>query len=77
MKDPETDHLAIVMEYVSHKSLRTIKKNLTQEDIRYYMYQILKTLDYANSKGIFHRDLKVDNIAIDHANRKLKIIDWG
>ena len=41
------------------------------------MYQILKTLDYANSKGIFHRDLKVDNIAIDHANRKLKIIDWG
>ena len=41
------------------------------------MYQILKALDYANSKGIMHRDLKPDNIAIDHPNRKLKILDLG
>ena len=24
-----------------------------------------------------HRDLKMDNLAIDHPNRKLTILDWG
>ena len=41
------------------------------------MFQALKALDYANSKGIMHRDLKMDNLAIDHPNRKLTILDWG
>ena len=41
------------------------------------MYQAFKALDYANSKGIMHRDLKMDNLAIDHPNRKLTILDWG
>ena len=77
MKDPDTDQLAIVMEYVSHKSLKIIKKKFTQEDIRYYMYQILKALDYANSMGVMHRDVKASNIAIDHNNRKVYLIDWG
>ena len=41
------------------------------------MYQALKALDYANSLGIMHRDLKLTNLAIDHPNRKLTILDWG
>lgn len=41
------------------------------------MYEILKTLDYAHSKGIMHRDIKPTNIMIDHTNGKLRVIDWG
>ena len=41
------------------------------------MYEILKALDFCHSKGIMHRDVKPHNIMIDHANRKLRLIDWG
>ena len=41
------------------------------------MYQILKALDYTNSKGIMHRDIKIGNLAFDHSKRKVTIIDWG
>ena len=46
-------------------------------DIRYYMFEILKALDFCHSKGIMHRDVKPHNIMIDHTNRKLRLIDWG
>jgi casein kinase II subunit alpha len=67
------------MEYVDTGDVdfRTLYKSLTDFDIRYYMYEILKALDYCHSKGITHRDVKPHNIMIDHANRKLRLIDWG
>ncbi len=34
-------------------------------------------LDYCHSNGIMHRDIKPHNVVIDHARRKLRIIDWG
>ena len=27
--------------------------------------------------GIMHRDVKPHNVMIDHAQRKLRLIDWG
>ena len=38
---------------------------------------MLRALDYASSKGVMHRDLKADNIGINHDDRKLTILDWG
>jgi serine/threonine protein kinase len=37
----------------------------------------LQGLDYCHSNGIMHRDIKPHNVVIDHARRKLRIIDWG
>lgn len=45
--------------------------------MRYYMFELLKALDFCHSRGIIHRDVKPLNILIDHSQRKLRLIDWG
>ena len=50
---------------------------LPDMDIRYYLYQILKALDYCHSKGIMHRDVKPMNIIVDKESKTLRLIDWG
>uniref|UniRef100_A0A671NC10 non-specific serine/threonine protein kinase n=1 Tax=Sinocyclocheilus anshuiensis TaxID=1608454 RepID=A0A671NC10_9TELE len=45
-------------------------QTLTDYDIRFYMYEILKALDFCHSMGIMHRDVKPHNIMIDHEHRK-------
>lgn len=49
----------------------------TADDIRHYMYELLRALDYAHSKGVMHRDIKMANVMIDPKLKKLRIIDWG
>jgi len=39
------------------------------------MFELLKALDFAHSHGIIHRDVKPNNIMIDHGMRKLALID--
>lgn len=50
---------------------------IKDHEIRYYMYELLKALDYSHSKGIMHRDVKPQNIIIEPSTRTLKLIDWG
>jgi casein kinase II subunit alpha len=46
-------------------------------DVRYYIFQLLKALDYCHAAGIVHRDVKPHNVMIDHNTKKLRLIDWG
>jgi serine/threonine protein kinase len=43
---------------------------------RFYFKQIIMVLNYLHSKGVAHRDLKLDNFLLD-ANFNLKLIDYG
>jgi casein kinase II subunit alpha len=79
VRDPMTKTPALIMEFVDTGDVdfRTLYKSFTDFDIRFYMFEILKALDFCHSKGIMHRDVKPHNIMIDHASRKLRLIDWG
>jgi casein kinase II subunit alpha len=73
----EAEKQALVFEYMNSSDHEQFYPILTSEDIRFYMFQTLKGLDFAHSQGIMHRDMKPQNVMIDHPNRKLRIIDWG
>jgi len=77
VKDPASHTTSLIFEYVNNKDHRILYPEFTDFDIRYYMYEILKALDFTHSKGIMHRDIKPHNIMIDHEKKELRIIDWG
>jgi len=75
--DPATKTPSLIFEYVNNTDFKVLYPTLTDFDIRYYIYELLKALDYAHSNGIMHRDVKPHNVMIDHSKRKLRLIDWG
>ncbi|SCU78287.1 LAFA_0A05886g1_1 [Lachancea sp. 'fantastica'] len=68
---------ALIFEHVENVDFRTLYPTFSDLDIRYYMFELLKALDFCHSMGIMHRDVKPHNVMIDHARRKLRLIDWG
>ena len=50
---------------------------MSDYDFRYYLYKMLIGIDYAHSCGIMHRDIKPQNVLIDHITKDVFIIDWG
>merc|ERR1712238_10116 len=59
------------------REIKILYPTLTDYDIRYYIFELLKALDYCHSNGVMHRDVKPHNVMIDHEKRQLRLIDWG
>ena len=52
---------------------QSLYSKLTDYDIRYYLYELLRALNYCHSMGVMHRDVKPHNVMIDHSNRKVRL----
>eukprot|EP00924_Labyrinthula_sp_SR-Ha-C_P002933 augustus_masked-scaffold_13-processed-gene-11.63-mRNA-1 protein AED:0.05 eAED:0.05 QI:0/-1/0/1/-1/1/1/0/361 len=76
-KDPGSKTPSLIFEHIDNTDFKTLYPELTDFDIRYYIYEILKALDFCHSQGIMHRDVKPHNVMIDHKKRILRLIDWG
>jgi len=77
VRDPQSKTPSLIFEYVNNTDFRDLYPTFTDTDIRYYLSELLKALDYSHSMGIMHRDVKPHNVMIDHELRKLRLIDWG
>ncbi|KAG9303282.1 hypothetical protein G9A89_013608 [Geosiphon pyriformis] len=73
------DRVYIFMEYCKGGSLGSLLEHGRIEDeniIKYYTQQMLKGLIYLHENNIVHRDIKPDNILLDHMG-KIKFVDFG
>ena len=77
VRDPQSKTPSLIFEHVNNTDFKVLFPTLTDNDIRYYMFELLKALDFCHSQGIMHRDVKPHNVMIDHQQRKLRLIDWG
>jgi len=77
VREPQSKTPSLVFEYVNNTDFKVLYPNLTDYDIRFYLMELLKALDFSHSQGIMHRDVKPHNIMIDHEKRQLRLIDWG
>ncbi len=72
----------IVMQYVEGVTLRSvmISEGMNLERVAEITKQVGRALSAAHNRGIFHRDLKPDNIMLQelgHGEEQVKIIDFG
>jgi serine/threonine protein kinase len=69
----------IVLEYISERTLVDLIKEhgyLREEVAKFFFVQMIDTLLYINSKGIAHRDIKLENMLINE-EYQLKFADFG
>ncbi len=63
-----------LLDYINSRPL------MTEDDARKIFKQLVSAMEFAHSKGVAHRDLKLDNILLDKdGSGRLKafVADWG
>jgi len=58
VRDPASKTPALIFEHIDNTDFRSLFPVLTADEIRFYIYELLKALDFCHSKGIMHRDVK-------------------
>jgi serine/threonine protein kinase len=53
-----------------------MKRNFQEEELWNFFLQCMWSLAYIHSKGLIHRDIKLDNLLLDN-NMKIKLGDFG
>ena len=55
VRDSQSKTPSLIFEFLNNTDFKTLYPTLTDYDIRYYMYELLKALDFSHANGIMHR----------------------
>ncbi|MCC9491301.1 protein kinase domain-containing protein, partial [Campylobacter jejuni] len=67
--------VAELLETDLHLVLKS-KQKLNIEHLAYFLYQLVKAIQYCHGAGVIHRDLKPSNLLLNHTC-DLKVCDFG
>ncbi|XP_047018483.1 cell division cycle 7-related protein kinase isoform X2 [Ictalurus punctatus] len=70
-------HVVIVMPYVEHQAFVDIVETLSFEEVRQYIYHLLRALKHIHEFGIIHRDIKPTNFLYNRREKKYALVDFG
>lgn len=76
--DQPTGRLALVFELMDmniYELIRGRRHYVSDDRLKTYVYQLIKSMDHMHRNGIFHRDIKPENILI--TDDVLKLADFG
>ena len=77
--DPDANEYVLIIEYCSGGDLhdRIARGHpLSLSEIKKVSLQLVDTLEYCHGAGVYHRDVKPENIFLQH-NGAIKLGDWG
>ena len=75
----DKNNVYILLELCHNQTLHDLlkrRKTLTEIEVQYYLYQLVKALQYLHNLKIIHRDLKLANLFLTE-NMQLKLGDFG
>eukprot|EP01040_Poterioochromonas_malhamensis_P002939 gene2939-3126_t len=75
----DNEYAYLVLELCGNNSMSDLlnqRKRITELETKYYLYQLVNSLQYLHRHLVIHRDLKLGNLFIDE-NMKLKVGDFG
>lgn len=55
VRDNQSRTPSLIMEWVDNVDFRYLYPTFTDYDVRYYIYELLKALDFCHSMGVMHR----------------------
>eukprot|EP00928_Gymnodinium_smaydae_P078813 TRINITY_DN62887_c0_g1_i1.p1 TRINITY_DN62887_c0_g1~~TRINITY_DN62887_c0_g1_i1.p1 ORF type:complete len:537 (+),score=108.56 TRINITY_DN62887_c0_g1_i1:173-1783(+) len=76
--DEPTGRLALVFELMDMNLYEAIKGRrhyLPEQKVKHYLYETLKAIDHMHRNGIFHRDVKPENLLLE--DDVIKLADLG
>ena len=75
----DKENVYIMLDICENQSLSDLikrRKRLHEVETRYYIYQLVRGIEYVHSRKVIHRDLKLGNLFLTDS-MGLKIGDFG
>ena len=70
-------HTVLVMPIFPHQKFTDYVNQLSVEEVRHYMKNLLVALESVHSCGVIHRDIKPANFLYDRKTRRYALVDFG
>lgn len=69
--------VSLVFRYQKSQPFLTYLVDMTLQDIKHYMYCMIKAVNHLSNRGIVHRDIKPSNFLYDKHTKTGLLIDFG